>query len=253
MTETQWTGNAASAPDPFAPDASADASKVSTAKRKVSDVAKTAVASTGSVVDTVKEETAAVATEAASQTKELLARVRSDLVDQAGAQQQRLADGVRASADRLRAMADSSDQPGPAADMVRHVAERSASMASWLEGRDPASLLADLRDFGRQRPVAFLALAAGTGIVLGRLTRGLGNGAPTAGKGTSSTKAVKASTPGDVVAATVVPAIEPYGTGNAFAEPTIAPGQAPASTSTLPGGPAHLGTEVRPLPESGRD
>jgi hypothetical protein len=63
-------------------------------------------------------------------------------------------------------------------DLVRQAADRSASVASWLEGRDPGSLLDEVKTFARQRPGTFLLLAAGAGILAGRLTRSLSEGAP---------------------------------------------------------------------------
>ena len=51
-------------------------------------------------------------------------------------------------------------------------------MASWLDGRDPGSLLTEVKSFARQRPGTFLLLAAGAGVLAGRLSRSLSAGAP---------------------------------------------------------------------------
>ena len=75
-------------------------------------------------------------------------------------------------------MADASDQPGVASDLIRQAAERSQSVASWLDGRDPGSLLTEVKCFARQRPGTFLLLAAGAGVLAGRLGTGLAAGAP---------------------------------------------------------------------------
>jgi hypothetical protein len=75
-------------------------------------------------------------------------------------------------------MARASDQPGVASDLVRQAAERSSSIASWLDGRDPGSLLDEVKSFARQRPGTFLLLAAGAGVLAGRLSRSLSAGGP---------------------------------------------------------------------------
>lgn len=77
-------------------------------------------------------------------------------------------------------MAMASDQPGVASDLVRKAAERSSAVASWLDGRDPGSVLDEAKSFARKRPGTFLLLAAGAGVVAGRLARGLSAGAPEA-------------------------------------------------------------------------
>ena len=65
-----------------------------------------------------------------------------------------------------------------ATDLVRQAAERSSAVASWLDGRDPGSLLTEVKSFARQRPGTFLLLAAGAGVLAGRLSRSLSAGAP---------------------------------------------------------------------------
>src|SRR6185312_16754235 len=52
-------------------------------------------------------------------------------------------------------------------------AEKAHQFAGWLEQRDPGSVLDEVRDFARQRPLAFLGIALGAGVVTGRLVRGL--------------------------------------------------------------------------------
>ena len=163
-----------------------------------SDVARTAKDSAQDVAETAKAEAANVAAEVKSSAKDLLYQARSDLTQQAGTQQQKVADGLRSISDELHAMAQASDQPGVATDLVRQAAERSTSVAAWLDGRDPGSLLNEVKSFARQRPGTFLLLAAGAGVLAGRLSRSLSAGAP--GSGTTS-----ARRPGD------------YGTGGGYA------------------------------------
>ena len=88
-------------------------------------------------------------------------------------QQQRVAAGLRSTGDELRGMAESSNGQTVASDVVRQAADRATSVAAWLENRDPGSLLEEVKQFARRRPGPFIAIAIGTGIVAGRLTRAL--------------------------------------------------------------------------------
>ena len=153
-------------------------SKSETAKQEAGDVAHQATDSAQHVAETAKAEAANVAGEVKANAKDLLYQAKTDLTDQAGAQQQKVAHGLHSISGELRTMADASEQPGVATDLIRQAADRSASVASWLEGRDPGSLLNEVKTFARQRPGTFLLLAAGAGILAGRLTRSLSEGAP---------------------------------------------------------------------------
>jgi hypothetical protein len=147
-------------------------------KDEAGEVARTAKDSAQNVAETARTEAANVASEVKASTKDLLAQARTDLTHQAGAQQQKVADGLRSVSNELHAMAQASDQPGVASDLVRQAAERSSSVASWLDARDPGSLLDEVKAFARQRPGTFLLLAAGAGVLAGRLSRSLSAGAP---------------------------------------------------------------------------
>lgn len=153
-------------------------SRTDAVKEEAGDVARTAADSAQSVAETAKSEAANVALEAKANAKDLLQQARYDLTEQASAQQQKVASGLRSVSDELHAMAEASSQPGVATDLVRQAAERSSSVASWLDARDPGSLLSEVKGFARQRPGTFLLLAAGAGILAGRLSRSLSAGAP---------------------------------------------------------------------------
>jgi hypothetical protein len=60
-----------------------------------------------------------------------------------------------------------------AADLARQGAQFTEQAASWFDGRDPGAVLNEVRSFARSRPGAFLLMAAGAGLLAGRLTRGL--------------------------------------------------------------------------------
>jgi hypothetical protein len=127
----------------------------------------------GDVAQTATQEAKQVSREARDQVQALWSQTRRDLTEQAATQQTRVAGGLRELADQLGAMADSADSDGVARGLVDDVARRAADAASWLDQRDPGSLLEEARGFARQRPGTFLAIAAGVGVLAGRLSRSL--------------------------------------------------------------------------------
>lgn len=147
---------------------------VDVAKDQASEVGQGAVQAGQHVAGVAKDQAANVGAEAGRQAKDLLAQASTELSQQAGQQQQRLAQGVRALGDELHKMTQPGEQSsGPATDLARQAAQRSRDIASWLEQREPGDLLEEVKTFARQRPGTFLLLAAGVGLVAGRMTRGL--------------------------------------------------------------------------------
>lgn len=145
------------------------------------------------VAETAKAESAHVLSEAKESASDLFAKARTDVTEQAKTQQARVVEGLKSLSNELGSMADGVEQPGMASDMVRRVADKSAAWASWLDGREPGSVLQEVKTFARQKPGTFLLLAAGTGILAGRLTRGLSAGAPDTSSASHQTP--EASTP----------------------------------------------------------
>ncbi|MCW2539376.1 MAG: hypothetical protein JWN95_1101 [Frankiales bacterium] len=150
-----------------------DASKAELAKSQAASVSHRAADAGQQVAATAKDQVHNVVGEAGSQAKDLLQQTRGELTEQAKAQQQRLAGGLRALGDELHSMADGSEQSGVATDLARQAATKSHDAAGWLDSREPGNLVDELKRFARQRPGAFLALAAGAGLLAGRLTRGV--------------------------------------------------------------------------------
>ncbi|WP_306925447.1 hypothetical protein [Arthrobacter globiformis] len=165
-------------------------SKKDVAKDEAANVAGQAAGAAQNVAETAKTEAKNVAYEAKNSARDLLHQAKSDLTSQAGTQQTKAAEGIRTISSQLRTMADAPDQQGVASDLIRQAADRSESVASWLDNRDPGSLLNEVKSFARQRPGTFLLLAAGAGLLAGRLGRSLQAGAPetgtTAGYGPTS-------------------------------------------------------------------
>jgi hypothetical protein len=161
------------APPPAPPLPADDQSTVDSAKQQASAVGQSAADAGQHVAGVAKEQAQNVAGEAGTQAKDLFDQARSELSTQAGAQQQRLAAGLRALGDELHAMTQHEADPGVATGLARKGATRSHDLAEWLDDREPGSLVEELKGFARQRPAAFLGLAAGAGLLAGRLTRGV--------------------------------------------------------------------------------
>jgi hypothetical protein len=144
----------------------------STAKNEAKDVGREAVGGAQQVAGTAKDQAANVADEAKFQAKDLIGQARNEARQQTHQQQQRAAQGLRTAADSLSSMAQNADN-GIAQQVVQNVSERAHSAASWLEQREPADLLDEVRSFAARRPGLFLGLAVGAGVLAGRLTKGL--------------------------------------------------------------------------------
>jgi hypothetical protein len=117
------------------------------------------------VADTAKQEARGVASEAKYQVRNLADRVGSEVRTQASTQQHRAAGGIRDVGSQFSEMAANSTQSGVARDLVETVGSRADSVAQ--------DLLDEVKRFARRRPGVFLAIAAGAGVVIGRLTRSL--------------------------------------------------------------------------------
>jgi hypothetical protein len=125
------------------------------------------------VADTAKDEARSVASEAKFQVRKLADRVGGEVRSQASTQQHRAAGGIRDVGSQFSEMAATTTSSGVARDLVETVGARADSVASWLDQREPQDLLEEVKRFARRRPGVFLAIAAGVGVVIGRLTRSL--------------------------------------------------------------------------------
>src|SRR6202042_1581540 len=181
--------------------------------------------------DLVREQASGVAAEAGRQGRDLLQQAQGQLEEQAAQGQQQLANRLLSVSDELRSMADASGQGGMAADLAHQVASRVHDAGQWLGDRKPGQVVDEMQSFARRKPALFLALAAGAGLVAGRLTRGL--------KDASS----------DDSAATAPP-VATQGLGGQSAQPSDVAGYPPAAggvrdetsgLSALAGGPPAAG------------
>jgi hypothetical protein len=152
--------------------ATGDQSTKDVARGEAAAVKDTAVEAGKDVAATAKDEAVNVAAEAKYQAKNLLSTATSEVRNQASTQQGRLASTLRGYADELQGISQGSAPSGVMGDLVQQAASKGSEIAQWLEDREPADLLEELRRYARRRPVMFLALCGLAGVVAGRITRG---------------------------------------------------------------------------------
>lgn len=150
-----------------------ESSTTDAAKKQAGQVAQTAKHAGTQVAGTVKEQAGAVTAEVGHQARNLLNQTRGEIADQASTQQQRVAGGLHSLADEIQGLLDGEPRDGMASDLARTASDKAHEIADWLDRRDPASLLEEVRSYARRRPGVYLAVALGAGILAGRLTRGL--------------------------------------------------------------------------------
>jgi hypothetical protein len=163
------------------------------------------------VADVAREQASDVAAEAGRQGRDLLQQAQGQMEEQAARGQRRVAERLHTLSGELRSMADNFGRGGVAADMVQQAAAQVGDAGQWLDAREPGQVVHEVQSFARRRPTAFLLLAAGAGLVAGRLTRGLMDA--TAGNSTA-----------DAAPAPV------RGLGEQWAQPSDVAGYPPATT-----------------------
>lgn len=122
------------------------------------------------VAGVATDEAKSVAGDVRQQAKGLLDETRYQVEDQSRTQRDRLVQTLQGFSADLDDMAQ--QRSGLASDAAREVANRARSFSQQLDGREPAELLDDLRAFARRRPGLFLAGAAVSGVLVGRMLRG---------------------------------------------------------------------------------
>jgi len=147
-------------------------SKTDAAKSEAADVKDTALSAGSQVAGTAKDQASNVLAEAGSQARGLLDQVRFELREQGRGQKDRMSSLLHSLSKELGQMASKSEESGPMTDLAHQASRRGGEVAHWLENHEPADVLEEVRRFARRRPVAFLALAAAAGAVVGRLGRG---------------------------------------------------------------------------------
>ena len=157
----------------FAGSTGSSGSTTEAAKHATRETADTAKDEAKHLAETAKSELGNVASTATDQLRRLVDQSRSEMTEQARSQQQRLTSNLRTLTDELDSMAGQGDQQGVAHDLVRQVSQQARALGDWLDGREPGDVLDEVKRFARRKPGTFLAVAAGLGLLTGRMTRGL--------------------------------------------------------------------------------
>lgn len=173
MTENYPPVTMPSQGEPQPPAMAAGQDTAEAVKNQASDLGHSSVQAGKHVTDVAREQASGVAAEAGRQGRDLLQQAQGQLQDQAAQGQQRLARQLLSVSDELRSMADAPGRDGVAAGLAHQAASRARDAGQWLDNRDPRQVVNEVQSFARRRPAVFLALAAGAGVVAGRLTRGL--------------------------------------------------------------------------------
>ncbi len=209
-----------------------DTSTRDVAKEEARGVAQDAVESGKQTAETAKQQAGEVAGEAMTQARQLLDQTREQVTAQGQAQQEKAASGLHSLADELSGLVSGNvQQEGLATDLARQASERVRTAADFIENRQPAELLDEVRRFARRRPGTFLLGAAAIGFLGGRLTRGIADearddsGAPSLNR-TAPTAGLPANSPtnatgvqGAVQSTGGYSSAQPVGTGVADAAP----------------------------------
>lgn len=131
------------------------------------------------VAKVAAHEASSVAGEAKYQARSLWNQASSELSTQASTQKDHLVTWLNQLADELRSMAQStsgSEAPQIAGGIAERGADLAQQTAGWLGDHEPRAVFDEVGSFARRRPGTFLLLAAGAGLIVGRLTRGLAAG-----------------------------------------------------------------------------
>ncbi|WP_168581820.1 hypothetical protein [Gephyromycinifex aptenodytis] len=162
-----------------ADDAKQNAAEVAgTAKEGAAQVADSAKRSATEVAGTAKAEAQQVLDEAGQHAAALFSQAREEMSTQFGTQQSRLTETLRTLSSDLSSMAQGEKPaPGIASDLAHQASGQLHSYSQWLDERGPAELLEEVKRFARRKPGTFLAVAAVTGLVAGRLTRSIADDA----------------------------------------------------------------------------
>jgi vacuolar-type H+-ATPase subunit E/Vma4 len=141
------------------------------AKDQAKQAAGTAADEGKHVAGVAQGEAQKVASEAKSQVQNLLSQATSQVDEQSRTQKNRLVETLRTLGDDLEKMASQSEG-GMAANLAREVADRTRTVSSGLDNREPSDLLDEVRAFARRKPGTILLGALVAGVVAGRVTRG---------------------------------------------------------------------------------
>lgn len=147
------------------------------------------------------DEAGNVVHEAKDAARGFFAETKTQLTEQASHQQRRAAQALRATGDQFSRMADGSQDSGMAGALVSRLGEHASSVGAWLDAREPADIMREVRGFARRHTGAFIVGALAVGLVAGRLVRATvaasnGSGSGSGSMGRTSPAALAAQSSG---------------------------------------------------------
>lgn len=203
-----------------------------TARRQVPQGSGSNGGQAGSVRDEAMGQARAVASAAREETKGVLSDLGDEISRQASEQKQRLSQGLQDVSMQLDEAA--ANGSGQVSRLASEAAQRTRAASEWLERNEPRDLIDAVEDFGRRRPMTFLAISALAGAVVGRLTRGMVDDARESQSWRQGTVVPATST---YVANPALGASDPYGVAGTPSTSGMAPTSGPqANPSGLGGG-----------------
>jgi hypothetical protein len=194
--------------EPFPPGSAKEQGTADVIKEQASELGHSGIQTGKHVADVAREQASVVAVEAGRRGRGLLQQAQGQLEEQAAHGQQRLANQLLWLSDELRSMAGASGQGGMAADLASQAASRVRDAGQWLDDRKPGQVADEVQSFARRRPAVFLLLAAGAGLVAGRLTRGLKD-APSDNSTATATQAATERLSGQRAQPSEIPGYQP--------------------------------------------
>ena len=218
------------------------------AKEEARNVGQTAAQAGSQVASTAADQARHVAQQTQRQAQDLLQQGRQQVRQQAVSQQQKAASGLSSIAQEIRGLADGSSQgaPGPARDLLQQASSKVDEFADWLQAREPADLLEEVRSFARRKPGVFLLGAALAGVLAGRLTSGVKAVHTDSGQSGGQYRTPETSYPRTDY-------VEPVSTYTGYSETagyteTVGTGTVGTGTGTVGTGTVGTGTPVPPPP-----
>jgi len=147
------------------------------------------------------DEAGNVVHEAKDAARGFFAETKTQLTEQASHQQRRVAQALRATGDEFSRMANGSQDSGMAGALVSRLGEHASSVGAWLDAREPADIMREVRGFARRHTGAFIVGALAVGLVAGRLVRATvaasnGSGSGSGSMGRTSPAALAAQSSG---------------------------------------------------------
>jgi uncharacterized protein YjbJ (UPF0337 family) len=153
---------------------SQSSSTTEAAKEQAKNVKDAAAGATSQVAGTAKEQAGQVVSDVREQTRQMADQTRTQLSGQVTGQRDKAVGSIRSIGDELHSLASGEGgQSGIVSQLAREGSDMTHKVADFIEQREPAELLDEVRSFARRKPGTFLIGAALAGVVVGRLTRGV--------------------------------------------------------------------------------